>query len=200
MQEAKVAGSPETLGQHVLQEQRQETRPAQRAHRTLAGLAVAIAKADLACLAGEDVLLLDDAPIQVAAQIDQGLAAIANAFAIHHPVCRHTGRQLQALAGERGQHLGAKHLGQGTVVEQVSAALATAASPQTLLRVQGGAWHGQVNMRVVIKATRMGMQHGHRTGLPLQLPVVPAKEARRCPRALEEYGVEGALMLPGQLA
>ena len=39
MQEAKVAGSPETLGQHVLQEQRQEARPAYGAHRTLAGLA-----------------------------------------------------------------------------------------------------------------------------------------------------------------
>jgi hypothetical protein len=55
-------------------------------------------------------------------------------------------------------------------------------------------------MRVVVEATRMGMQHGHRTGLPLQLPVVPAKEVHRCPGALEEYGVEGALMLPGQLA
>jgi hypothetical protein len=41
--------APEALGQHVLQDQPEEARAAHGAHRHLAGLAVAIAKADLAC-------------------------------------------------------------------------------------------------------------------------------------------------------
>jgi len=79
MQKSEVAGSPESLGQHVLQDQMEEGRPAHRAHRTLAGLAVAIPKADLTVVAGEDVPLLNDASIQIAAQIDQDLFAIAHA-------------------------------------------------------------------------------------------------------------------------
>ena len=41
-----------------------------------------------AVFAGEDVFFLDDTPIEVFAQVDDGLTAIADAFAIDHPLLR----------------------------------------------------------------------------------------------------------------
>jgi len=85
MQKAEVAGPPEALGQDVLQDQPEESGAAHRAHRHLAGLAVAVTKADLALVTGQDVLLLNDASIKIAAEIDQSLLASADAFAVDDP-------------------------------------------------------------------------------------------------------------------
>ncbi len=201
MQKAVVARPPEALGQHVLQDQVQEGRAAYGAHHALAGLAVPIAETHLAVLAGEDVLFLNHAPIQIAAQIDQGLLAVAHALAVDHPLRRHAGRRFQAGLFERGQHLGAKHLGQGTVVEQVAVAALAAASlgpPAPSLGIQRRRRHGQMDMGVVVESPGVGVQHRHRAGRALQLFVVPAEGAQRCPSAVEQDGVERALMLPGQ--
>ena len=55
VQEAVITRAPETLGQDVLQDQAQEVGTRQDAHLYLTALAVAVAKADLAALTGQDV-------------------------------------------------------------------------------------------------------------------------------------------------
>src|SRR3972149_6785984 len=44
----------------------------------------------------------------------------------------------------------------------------------------------------------MGMQHGNRTGSPLQLSVILTEGAYGLPTALHHPGIEGALVAPGQ--
>jgi len=200
MQKAEVARSPEALGQDVLQDQPQEGCAAYRAHRHLPGLAVAVAKADLILVTGQDVLLLNDAPIEIATEIDQGLFTVADAFAIDDPFLRVTGGQFQAFPAECRQQLGAKHLGQGAVVEQIAmtfAALLGPPAPSLWIQRRGG--HRQMQVRVVIEAARMGVQHAHRAGPAMQLFVVLAEGADRRPGAFEQQCIEEALMAPGQI-
>ena len=198
VQKAEVARPPEALGQNVLQDQAQEGRPAYRAHRTLAGLAVAIAKADLSVLAGKNVLLPNHAPIQIAAQIDQGFFSIAHAFAIDHPLRRNAGWKPQSRLAEGRQHLGPEHLGQGAMVEQIAVAATALRSPAPRLRIQRRRRHRQMDMRMEIQAAGMGVQHRHRAGVALQVFIVPAKGVHRGPGTIEQHGVERALMSPGQ--
>ena len=84
MQKAVVPRPPEALGQDVLQDQAQEVGTGQRAHLRLAALAVAVAKADLAVRARQDVAFPDHPAIEVATEIDQRLLAVADTFAIDY--------------------------------------------------------------------------------------------------------------------
>ena len=85
MQEAVIPRPPETLGQDVLQDQAQKVGTRQRADFGFTALAVAVAKADLAVLAGEDIGLPEHPAIEVAAEINERLLAVADTFAIGHP-------------------------------------------------------------------------------------------------------------------
>ena len=67
MQKPEVAGSPKTLGQHMLQYQPQELGPGQRPCLPVFDLAVLVAECHLAVLAGNNVLLLDHTLVKVAA-------------------------------------------------------------------------------------------------------------------------------------
>jgi hypothetical protein len=69
----------------VLQDQPKESGAAHRAYHHLASLAVAVAKADLALVTGQDVLILNDAPIEIPAEIDQGLFAGTDTLAVDDP-------------------------------------------------------------------------------------------------------------------
>ena len=122
--------------------------------RNAYGGAVAIAKRDLTIRAAQDVTLLNHAPIQVAAQIDQCLVAIAHALAIDHPTLGQADRRRQALGVQGRQQLAAKHRCQGLVVEQVVTTFAglAQAAPQAVFGIKGGARHGQMNMGMKLQA------------------------------------------------
>ncbi len=66
MQEAKVPGPLQALGQHMLQHQPQEVGPRQGSGRGSAGLGIAPAVGHLAVLAAQDIALRDDTPVQIA--------------------------------------------------------------------------------------------------------------------------------------
>jgi hypothetical protein len=70
VQKAEVAGAAEALGQDMLKQQAEEGGAREGAGFGAAGFAVSIAEGDLAVVAGEDVLFLEDSAVQIAAQID----------------------------------------------------------------------------------------------------------------------------------
>jgi len=120
VQKAKVARSPQAFGQNMLHEQPQKGGTADGACRHLAGFAVAIAKAHASLFTAQNVFFLDDAPVEIAPQIDQGFHTGADTLAIDHPFFWKAW-QRQAFAGDGRQQLGPKYFGQGLVVEQVVA-------------------------------------------------------------------------------
>ena len=136
----------------------------------LPGLGVAITEAHLAVIAGDDVLLLDDAPVEVAPQIDQRLLPGADGFAIHHPFLRMTTGQRQSGGFDARQHLGPEDLGQGLVVEQVAAlGLAPFGAPLLGLAIDRRCRHDQMDMGVIIQPARVRVQYRDGAGRALQV-------------------------------
>lgn len=85
VQETVVPCPAEALGQDVLQDQTQEVCTRQRAYLQFTALAIAVAKADLAVLTGQDVGFPKHPAIEVAAEINERLLAVADTFAIGYP-------------------------------------------------------------------------------------------------------------------
>ena len=82
-----------------------------------------IPEGDHAVFAGKDILFLYDATVKVSAQIDDGLAAVANAFAIDNPLFRAFFWYNQPLSDDGLKELRPKDLCQGFMAEEVFCAL-----------------------------------------------------------------------------
>ena len=128
VQKAVVAASPEAFGQDVLEHQLEEVGAADGAAHHLFGFAVAPSVGDVAILAADDVLFLNDTAVQVSAQVDQGFAAIAHALEIDDPFVGHACGQTQTQLAQGIEHLGPKHLGQGLVALKMACRMESLAS------------------------------------------------------------------------
>ena len=108
-------------------------------------------------------------------------------------------RQAQAHLGDRREHLGPEHLGQGLMAEQVTGfALVGVGAPHPLLGIDSGGRHDQMDVGMVVQAAGMGVQDGNRPGRALQVLVVEAEGPHRLPGALDERAIERALMGEGE--
>ena len=65
-------------------------------------------------------MIAKQAEIKVAAEIDQGLLAIADAFAVDDPFCRQWAGQQRAGVFQYGEQLAAKDFGKRLMVEEVA--------------------------------------------------------------------------------
>jgi len=85
MQESEIAGSAKALGQDVLQDEPQEVRAVDGSVLPEPGLCIAVAEADGVVVVRDDVLLADDAAVEVASQIDERGLAGADMLAVDDP-------------------------------------------------------------------------------------------------------------------
>jgi len=196
VQKPEVAGAPEALGQDMLEQQPEEGGAGERSRFAAASFAVAVAKGDLAVVAGEDVLFLEHAPVQIAAQIDQSLFPGADVLAVHDPLPGMGPRQGHSGLGKSCKQLGSVHLRQCLVVEQI--ALAGLGAPQFFVGVDGGGRHHTMDVGVIVQAAGMGMEHRHGAGRALKLLVVAAEGQQRLPGALHQQAIERLWMGQGQ--
>ena len=166
----------------------------------LPGLGVAITEAHLAVVAGDDILLPDDAPVKIAPEVDQRLLASAYGFAIHHPLFRVATGKCQSGGFDGRQHLRPEDIGQCLVVKQIdSLCLSTPfGSPLLALAVDRCRRHDEMNMGVIIQSARVRMQHCDGAGRALKLSVVLAEGMHRLPTTPHEQIVDEALVRPGQ--
>lgn len=155
VQKPEVARTPEPFGQHMLEEQPQERRAGNRSCAHLVGLAVLVTKGDLTVPAGDDVLFLNDAAVQITAEIDQRLLAGADGLAVHHPFVGIAGGKLESFLPDGIEHLGTEDLGQRLMIEQIAGfvlAFGALGSPEPLVGIDRRSGHHQMDMRVVIEA------------------------------------------------
>ena len=120
MHETEVAGTPESFRQDMLQEQPQELCAGDCSGFDSLGFAVSITEGHLAAGAGDYVLLLNHAAIEIATEIEQHLLARADAIAIHDLLRGMALWQHEPRLGDGRQQLGQKHLGQRLVIEQIA--------------------------------------------------------------------------------
>ena len=200
MQEAVVPSAAEALGQDMAQEEPEEVGTGERAGVQLAGLAVLIPEGHFASFAGEDVLLLEHAAVQIAAEVDQCLFAGTDGGAVDDPLHRRARRREPGLR-ERREELRAKDLGEGFLGEEVGLALAAGTGfgvPPAVFGIDRCGRHGQVHMGMVVQAPGVGMQHRDRSGGALQPPIVAGEGVEGFPTALQQRAVDRALVKPRQ--
>ncbi len=111
MPTAEVTGAPKALGQDMLEQQPQKAGAGEGAGFGAAGFAVSLAEGDLAVVAGAEVLLLEHPPVQVAAQLDQGLFPRAAGLTVGAPLLGMAFRQVQSGLGHGRQQLGPEPFG-----------------------------------------------------------------------------------------
>ena len=85
MQKAIVAYPPETLRQHMLENQFQKVITRQGPGLGRVGLAVGIPAGDEGAIITDNVLVTDDSPVQVAREIFDCAVTVANILTLGHP-------------------------------------------------------------------------------------------------------------------
>lgn len=195
MQKSEVARAAVSFGQNVLKNQAQECHAAEGAGFSLSGLAVLVTERHPPLVAGQNIFLLNHAPIQITPQIDQGLFARADFLAVNHPIGGITARQFQPSLLDPFQHLGAEHFRQRLVIKQIPTVFV---AQQTLFFVERGSGHHQMHMRMEIQPTVVSMQYRHRAGGAPQLFVMLAEGVDRPPRATGDQVIHRPLVVPGQ--
>ena len=117
VQEAVVTTAAEAPGQDVL-EQEPEKVGARKCSRLDLAAVLRVAEGHFAVFAGQDVLLRQDAAIQIPSQVDQRLLAIADPLAIDDPFLRHVRLDAPASVLHGLEPLAAEDLRQGLFGEQ----------------------------------------------------------------------------------
>ncbi len=142
----------------MLEDQPQEPGAGERGVFDPFRLAILVAKGHLAVFAGDDILFLDHAFIEIASKIDQRLLAGADGLDVHDPGLGVFGRQFKILLSDGVEHFGAKDLGQSLVVEQIGvwvvafSFFAAFGPPSLVICIDGCGGHHQMHMRVVVEA------------------------------------------------
>lgn len=156
--------------------------------------------------------------IKIASEIDQRLVAAADGLDVDDPFFGDrnplpavsalptslwivTVGQCQPCLCNSLEQFGTEDFGQGLVIEQITGSvliLAFFGAPQPFVRVNGRRRYHQMHMGMVIKAARMGMQHGDGAGVPLKLWVVLREGFDGLPATADQQVIQRALLLPSQ--
>lgn len=115
-----VASCPaKAFRQHMEHKQVEELIPTDCPGSIFSRLGMKIPEGDHAVFAGEDILFLDDTPVKVSAQIDDGLTAVADTFAIDNPLFRAIPGYHQPLIDHGLKEFCPKDLCHGFMAEEV---------------------------------------------------------------------------------
>ena len=186
VQEAVVPSVAKAFGQDIAQEVPEERGARQGPDARLSGFAVLVPEGHFAVLAGEDVLLLEHAAIEIAAEVEERLVNGADGGAVDDPLLRHLRGHGPLRLGQCLQELGAKDLRERFLAEQVGSSSGTGfGAPPAVLGIDRRRRDGQVDMRVVVQAPGVGMQHRDRPGGALQPPIVAGEGVEGFPTALQ---------------
>jgi len=197
VEEAVVTYPTEPGGQHVLDDQPDEARAADGAGHPLAALAVSVGEGHRVAVVGDQLLVADDAAIQIARQVLQRRLPGADVTAVHDPALRQRCRRREAGGSQALEHPGAEDRRERLVREQVASLRRSPAPPP---RIDGTAGNDHVDVRMVVEAPRLGVEHRAQADLALQVLVATGEVAAGADRAVEQQSVEQLGVVPGERA
>ncbi len=118
---------------------------------------MAITEGDHAVLALQNILLTDDAPVQVTAKINKGLFAVAHVLAVNHPLVGAIMGDRQFVVDQDLEEFRPEHLGQGLVAEEVFPGFFL---PQPCFPVDACSGHDHMDVGMVLQDSGMGVEDG----------------------------------------
>lgn len=98
----------------------------------------------------EDILFPDGAPAQISAKIDDGLVAVADAFAVNNPLFWTIPGHRQAFVHDGLQELCSEDFRQGFVTEEI---VGRFHPPQSCFHVDACPGHDDMNVRVIVEGS-----------------------------------------------
>lgn len=120
MKESITPSSAKTLGQDMAHEQIKKFFSSHGPSFVLFGFCGQVAEGHHAVFASQDVLFLNDSPVKISSKVNDGLVAVADAFAMNNPLFGTIPGQFETLIDQGFQHLCPEDLCQGPFVEEVS--------------------------------------------------------------------------------
>jgi hypothetical protein len=105
MKEPVTPCPAKTLWQNMEHEQVKELFPAHGPDLVLFGLGRLVTKGHPTVFTSQDVLFLDDSPVEIPPEIDDGLVAVADVFAMNDPLFGAIPGNFQAVIDQSFQHL-----------------------------------------------------------------------------------------------
>lgn len=118
---------------------------------------MAIPEGDHAIKAVQDIFFPDDAPVQVAAKIDQCLLAVACVLAVNHPLLRAIMGNRQLLFDQGPEQFSPENLGQCFVAEEIFPGFFL---PQPGFQVDACSGHDHMDMGMIVQGSGMGAEDG----------------------------------------
>ena len=118
---------------------------------------MAIAEGDHAVLALHNILLADDAPVQITAKIDKGLLAVTRVLAINHPLFGATRRNRQLVFDQVLEEFRPEHRGQSLVAEEIIPGFLF---PQPCFAVDACCRHDHMDVGMKVQGSGMGVEVG----------------------------------------
>lgn len=119
MKEAVTPGPAKALWQDMEHEEIKEIFSGDGPGPVFPGPGMKIPVGDTAILASEDILFPDYTPVQIPAEIDQGLVTGAHVLAVNNPLPGTVFGHAQAVVNHGLKHLCPEDLCQGLVAEEV---------------------------------------------------------------------------------
>lgn len=194
MEQAVVAGASEPSWQDVLKDAEEEGGSRERAVAHPAGFGLPVAEGDAAVALMEDVVLGDDAAVEVASKILERFAARSDEGDVDHPFGWREWEG-EPEVGQPLQQPGAKDFGEVLTLEEVFAL-----APDSTFGADDGGRDEHVDVGVECLVARMGMEDGGDAEGSLN-PRIVAGEGLRGTDGLAEHGVvDEALMVVGDAA
>ena len=197
VEEAVITHTTEPRGQHVLDDQPHEARTADGSGHPLSALAVAVGERHRLAVVGDQLLLADDATIEIARQVLQRRLPGADPAAVHDPAFRQRRRRREAGDSQAVEHPSAEDRRERLVREQIPS---LRRSPTLPARVDRAAGDDHVHVRVVVEAPRLGVQHRAQSDLAVEVLVAMGEVAAGAHRAVEQQPVEHLGVVPSERA
>lgn len=114
----------------------------------LSGFGMKIPEGDHTVLAAENVLFLDNASVEVSAQVNEGFVAFADVFTVNDPLLRTISGYLQAVVDKGLQELCPEYFCQGLMIEEITGRFRT---PQSCFHVDARPRHDDMDVRMIVK-------------------------------------------------
>jgi len=149
MQKPVTAGPAESPWQDVLHEQVEKLLPGNGSGPAGSGFGVKIPVGDHPVFILQDILFTDDTPIEVLAEIDDSLIAVAHILAVNYPVLWTGFGHVQAMLNHGLQQFCPEDFGQGLVVEEIAGVFNP---PESGFQVDCCCGHDHMDMWVIVKS------------------------------------------------
>lgn len=157
MKEAEASGPTEALWQDMEHEQVEELFTGNGSCPVGLGFGVEVSKRYPALFAAENILFLDDAPVEVTPEIDKDLVAVADVFTVYHPLLGAVPWDLQAMVDQGLQELCPEDLCQCLLAEEIAPWFGP---PESGLQVDGCRRHDDMDVGMVLQGPGMGVENG----------------------------------------